>query len=150
MPSGLERHQSSYRAGRPATPAEAARHEFVRYGDVSGPWHLRGPKGATTRLAAAARLRVDDDHVVHDWALAGLGIMLKSEVDVAEDLAAGRLEQVLPGWNGGKAPNVALYPSARHPPLKTRVRLNELTAHIAAVMAGGKRQPSTEDALALP
>jgi DNA-binding transcriptional LysR family regulator len=61
--------------------------------------------------------------------------MLKSEIDVAEDLAAGRLEQVLPAWNGGEAPIVALYPSARHPPLKTRVLLDELAAHIAAVMA---------------
>jgi DNA-binding transcriptional LysR family regulator len=129
------------RTGRPATPAEATHHEFLRYGDISGPWHLRGPKGATARLAAAARLRVDDGDVVHDWALAGLGIMLKSEVDVAEDLSAGRLEQVLPGWNGGEAPIVAVYPSARHLPLKTRVLLNELAAHIAAVMAGGKRQP---------
>jgi DNA-binding transcriptional LysR family regulator len=72
--------------------------------------------------------------VVHDWALAGLGIMLKSEVDVARDLAAGRLERVLPDWDGGQAPIVALYPSAQYVPLKTRVLLDRLAAHIAAVM----------------
>jgi LysR substrate binding domain len=66
--------------------------------------------------------------------VAGLGIMLKSEVDVAEDLAAGRLERVLPDWDGGQAPIVALYPSAQYVPLKTRVLLDRLAAHIAAVM----------------
>lgn len=65
--------------------------------------------------------------------------MLKSEVDVAEDLAAGRLERVLPDWDGGEAPIVALYPSAQHVPLKTQLMLGELVAHIAAVMARGAK-----------
>jgi DNA-binding transcriptional LysR family regulator len=122
------------RAGRPATPDEAVSHAFLRYGAAFEPWRLRGPNGATANLAVAARLRVDDGDVVHDWALAGLGIMLKSEVDVAGDLAAGRLERVLPDWDGGQAPIVALYPSAQYVPLKTRVLLDRLAAHIAAVM----------------
>jgi DNA-binding transcriptional LysR family regulator len=92
------------RAGRPATPAETARHEFFRYGDISGPWHLRGPKGATARLAAAARLRVDDGDVVHDWAVAGLGIMLKSEVDVAEDISAAVLNTYCRAGMAAKRP----------------------------------------------
>jgi DNA-binding transcriptional LysR family regulator len=123
------------RAGRPATPADVAGHEFLRYGTTLDPWRLRGPKGATASLAAVARLRVDNGDTVHDWALAGLGIMLKSEVDVMEDLAAGRLERVLPDWDGGEAPIVALYPSAQHAPLKTRLMLDELKAHIPTVMA---------------
>jgi hypothetical protein len=45
--------------------------------------------------------------------------MLKSEVNVAGDLAAGRLERVLPDWDGGRAPIVALYQSAQFVPLKT-------------------------------
>ena len=55
--------------------------------------------------------------------------MLKSEVDVAEDLVAGRLERVLSEWDGGEAPVIALYPSAQHVPLKTRALLDELAAH---------------------
>lgn len=68
--------------------------------------------------------------------------MLKSEVDVAEDMAAGRLERVLPDWDGGEAPVVALYPSAQQVPLKTRVLLDALTAHVEAVMnAAPNRRP---------
>ncbi len=125
------------RVGRPAAPEETVGLAFLRYGAAVEPWRLRGLNGATTSLAATARLRVDDGDVVHDWALAGLGIMLKSEIDVAEDLAAGRLERVLPEWDGGEAPVVALYPSAQHLPLKTRVLLDQLAAHVAAVMTGG-------------
>lgn len=127
------------RAGRPATPADVAGHEFLRYDTAAEPWRLRGPRGATASVAAAARLRVSNGDTVHDWALAGLGIMLKSEVDVVEDLANGRLERVLPGWDGGEAPIVALYPTAQHVPLKTRLILDELAGHIAAVMAGGTK-----------
>jgi DNA-binding transcriptional LysR family regulator len=130
------------RAGPPATPGEAADHAFLRYGTALEPWRLRGPNGATANLAAIARLRVDDGDVVHDWALAGLGIMMKSEVDVAGDLAAGRLERVLPDWDGGQAPIVALYPSAKHVPLKTRALLDRLAAHIAAVMNAGSKAHS--------
>jgi DNA-binding transcriptional LysR family regulator len=126
------------RAGRPQTPEEAASHEFLRYGAASEPWQLKGPNGRTGKIAAAARLRVDNGDTLHDWALAGLGIALKSEVDVARDIATGRLERVLPEWDGGAAPIVALYPSAAHLPLKTRVLLDELAAHVAGNLAQGK------------
>ena len=135
------------RAGRPTTPADLAGHEFLRYGAASEPWRLGGPRGVTASLGAAARLRVDNSDTLHDWARAGLGIMLKSEVDVVEDLVAGRLERMLPAWDGGEAPIVALYSSAQHVPLKTRMMLDELTAHVAGVMAKGAKQPSAHGAL---
>lgn len=123
--------------GRPGTPAEAEGHSFLRYGSAAGPWRLQGPLGTTASLAASARLHVDDGDAVHQWGVDGLGIMLKSEVDVAVDLLAGRLERVLPGWDGGEAPVVALYPSARHLPLKSRVLLDTLSQHVKDMLGGG-------------
>lgn len=122
------------RAGRPASPQEATQHAFLRYGTSVAPWRLCGPGGQTSDLSASARLRVDDGEVVHDWALAGHGIMLKSEVDVAENLDTGRLEHVLPEWHGGDAPVIALYPNAEHHPLKLRAFLDTLARHVAAVL----------------
>ena len=133
-------------AGRPSTPQEATGHAFLRYGTATEPWRLKGPNGATASLAAAGRLRVDDGDAVHVWSLAGLGIMLKSEVDVAADLSAGRLERVLPGWDGGEAPVVALYPSARYLPLKTRALLDALERCVTAILGGpavARRSEST-------
>jgi hypothetical protein len=54
-----------------------------------------------------------------------------TEVDIAADLAAGRLERVPPQWSGGGAPIVALYPTARHLPRKTRVFLDAMAARLA-------------------
>lgn len=134
------------RAGRPATPEQTAGHAFLRYGAAIEPWRLRGSNRSnrkTISLAAPAQLRADDGCVIHEWALAGLGIMLKSEIDVADDIADNRLERVLPDWDGGEAPIVALYPSGQHLPLKTRVLLDELATHIGAIMPGARRQLST-------
>jgi DNA-binding transcriptional LysR family regulator len=126
------------RAGRPQTPEEATSHEFLRYGAASEPWQLKGPNGRIGKIAAAARLRVDSGDTLHDWALAGLGIALKSEVDVAQDIGTGRLERVLPEWDGGPAPIVALYPSADYLPLKTRVLIDELVAYVTVILTEGK------------
>jgi LysR family transcriptional activator of dmlA len=65
---------------------------------------------------------------VHDWCIGGHGIMLKSIVDIGGDLAAGRLERVLPGWSDGLAPVVALYAGRDHQPRKLRVFLNAIAA----------------------
>jgi DNA-binding transcriptional LysR family regulator len=118
------------RLGRPAAPEDLADAAFLRYGEAAEPWRLYGPSGAEVQMAAAARLRVDNGDAVHDWALAGLGIMLRSELDVAADIRAGRLERLLSSWDGGPTPVVALYPSARQMPLKTRVLLEALNARM--------------------
>lgn len=65
------------------------------------------------------------------WALAGHGIMLKSRADVAGDIAARCLEQVLPGWQSAPAPVYALLPSARHVSLKARAFLTGLAERLA-------------------
>lgn len=50
----------------------------------------------------------NDGAVVRDWALAGRGIAIRSEWNVAADLAAGRLKRVLPNWEVPSADVVAM------------------------------------------
>lgn len=50
----------------------------------------------------------NDGAVVRDWALAGQGVAIRSEWNVAADLAAGRLKRVLPGWELPPADVVAM------------------------------------------
>lgn len=50
----------------------------------------------------------NDGVVVREWAIGGLGIAVRSEWDIASDLAAGRLHRVLPGWEMPHADVVAL------------------------------------------
>lgn len=114
------------RLGRPRTPADLSRYAFLRYGNSIAPWRLSGPDGVTATVAAAARLRVDSGDAVHDCCMAGYGIMMKSIVDVAADIGAGRLEQVLPDWDGGTMPIVALFASSHNQPRKLRAFLDAM------------------------
>jgi LysR family transcriptional activator of dmlA len=112
------------RRGRPATPNDLAEHDGLRSLGWDGPWRLVNADGETVDIHPSSRLRSDNGEVVHDWALKGLGIMLKSAIDVSIDLQRGRLERVLPDWRSPAAPIYALIPSARHIPRKTRLFLD--------------------------
>lgn len=114
------------RRGRPSDPDDLASHELLRYGDAVGPWRLNDLDQHERLVPAPARLRVDNGDAVHDWCVAGLGIMLKSQVDVASDLRAGLLEHVLQGWHAGNTPIVALFPDRVAMPRKTRVFLDAM------------------------
>jgi DNA-binding transcriptional LysR family regulator len=76
-------------------------------------WRFQRPgrEPATVRIHPA--LSSNDGAVVRDWALADLGVTIRSEWDVAGDLAAGRLIQVLPEWEAPAA-NVVAMLGTRH------------------------------------
>lgn len=118
------------RKGRPDGIGSLRTHDVLRYGDATTPWRLFGPDGDEQVVPAPSRLRVDSGDAVHDWCAAGLGIMLKSQVDVAPDLSAGVLEHVLPEWHAGDSPIVALFPDRRAMPRKTRVFVDAMLAAI--------------------
>jgi DNA-binding transcriptional LysR family regulator len=50
----------------------------------------------------------NDGAVVREWAIAGQGVAIRSEWNVAGDLAAGRLKRVLPAWEVPAADVVAM------------------------------------------
>ncbi|BAI75601.1 transcriptional regulator (plasmid) [Azospirillum sp. B510] len=108
------------RRGHPVAPRDLERHDCIQYRGAGGRWRLLGP-GGMVEVDTASRLRSDNGDVAQDWALAGCGLILKSWIDVQDDLAAGRLMRVLPDWHGDPAPVCALFPSQRQ--LPTRVRL---------------------------
>ncbi|MGM9490337.1 LysR family transcriptional regulator [Ideonella sp. YS5] len=64
----------------------------------------RGPETVRIRPTMCS----NDGVVVRDWALAGQGVAIRSEWNVAADLAAGRLKRVLPSWEVPAADVVAM------------------------------------------
>ncbi|WP_287989239.1 LysR family transcriptional regulator [Piscinibacter sp.] len=86
------------RAGVPASAADLRRHEGIAL-RLAGPrhrvWTVHDGHAEIT-LEPRVRRVVDNGLMARLWALDGLGIAFKSELDVAEDLAAGRLRRVLP------------------------------------------------------
>jgi len=76
-------------------------------------WRFQRPRyeAATVRIHPA--MSSNDGAVVRDWAISDLGVTIRSEWDVAGDLASGRLRQVLPDWEAPAADVVAML-GARH------------------------------------
>jgi len=99
-PDYLARH------GTPRTPAELAQHNTLRYmrqGRANSTWYFR----QGTRLQeveVTGDYLSDDGEIVRRWALAGHGIAYKANLDIARDLKAGRLVQLLPDWQGEPTP----------------------------------------------
>lgn len=88
-------------------------------------WRLSNDADAVESLRVDAALASNDGEIVRDWALKGLGVALRSEWSVADDLRAGRLVRLLPQWRAPSADIVALFAS-RHGRTARSVRFVEL------------------------
>ncbi len=94
------------RYGAPRTPDDLRQHNCLRY--VMGEhtherWSFHLPGGVHTIAVAGDRIS-DDADVVRRWALAGVGVVYKSRIDVLADLRAGRLVELFPQEHGQPAP----------------------------------------------
>ncbi|MBY3185689.1 LysR family transcriptional regulator [Rhizobium laguerreae] len=83
-------------------------------------WRFRGEGGSWIKAQGHSRLRLDSGEAIRDAALAGLGIALLPDFLVTDDLAAGRLRQILADFETDDAKIVTLYPDKRL--LEPRVR----------------------------
>ncbi len=128
-PDYLARH------GTPAHPNDLAQHNCLALYLNRRPepsWTLERD-GAVLRAKVQGNRRADDGALVRTWALQGLGIALKAQLDVLADLRAGRLVQVLPGWASGSFPLQALVPAQRHLPLRVRRLLDHLVVRFSVL-----------------
>lgn len=86
--------------GVPASLAQLREHQciVIRERDQDGRrWKLLGPQGAET-VKVDGQLSANNGELVHQWALDGHGIILRSAWDVEHSLAQGRLIRVLPDY----------------------------------------------------
>lgn len=96
------------RRGMPRQLDELSRHDCIAIGTQPvAEW--RFDQGQQEALRIAARRVCNDGEAAHAMALEGMGIVLKSVLDVADDLNSGRLIQVLPQHAVSAAPLNALY-----------------------------------------
>lgn len=99
------------RRGAPATPADLRDHDCIALyendEDVTLWRFLRsGSEPVSVRVNAV--MSSNYGAAIHDWARAGMGVILRSEWDVADDLRSGHLIQVLASWQIPAADVVAL------------------------------------------
>ena len=85
----------------PRTPDDLTRHRCVNYRLLGGggllPWEFEGA-GREVRLKVAGQLIVNDEVLAAAAVRAGAGLGYMMEHDVAEEIADGRLVQVLAPW----------------------------------------------------
>ncbi|MDA8521170.1 LysR family transcriptional regulator [Acidovorax sp. NCPPB 4044] len=139
-PALLERH-----GGAPAHPREllalpwlALRTYYLREvvlhpADEEAPPLGPGSASGAETLPIQPRMATDSLYALRNAALAGLGVALVSAWVVQDDLAAGRLLHIVPGWLAAPLPVHLVYPPTRHPPARLRAFLETLREAIPSI-----------------
>ena len=118
------------RRGTPKTPLELAAHDCLLADWGQGftqTWEFRGPAGKRGKVRVTGNYACDNWEVLREWALAGLGVALKSTWDVRRHLEDGTLVALCPGYTFDTDVAIyAVYPHRRHLPAKTRAFIDFL------------------------
>jgi DNA-binding transcriptional LysR family regulator len=122
-PAYLKKH------GAPRVPADLAAHNCLgySYAALRNEWRFTGPEG-TQSVRVAGRLNANNGDILRLAALGGEGIILQPSFIVADDLAAGRLVPILPGYAPDELAIHAVYPHSRHLSVKVRSFVDFLVA----------------------
>ncbi|KQV94494.1 LysR family transcriptional regulator [Pelomonas sp. Root1237] len=114
----------------PAHPGELAALPLIALTVLPQPLQCRfnadGEAEQAVRLQSV--LSFNTASALRSAALAGGGMAMLPDYLVADDLAAGRLVRLLPGWHLPEGGIHALYPAAQQPPRKTRLLIETLRA----------------------
>lgn len=128
------------RFGVPRSPAELARHNCIgiRQGDEAyNVWRLAaGSRHSAVKVRG--NLSTNDGEIAVGWALAGLGVVMRAEWDVARYLRSGRLVRLLDGWETPPADIHAVYPQRHQMSSRVCAFVDLLAAHFA--------EPATREA----
>jgi DNA-binding transcriptional LysR family regulator len=92
---------------------------------------LSGPERETRSLRIEARISSNNQLSLQQMCVAGLGMARLATVDVADDLAAGRLLPVLPHWTTPPLDVWAVTPQRDAQPAKVRVAIEVLQAYLS-------------------
>ena len=109
------------RNGTPRTPQDLTGHNCLTTSDFTMTWDYKDPDGEPGAVRVAGRHACDNWEVLREWAIAGLGIALKSTWDVRQQLEDGSLVPLFPGYTfASEVAIYAVYPHRRFLPAKTR------------------------------
>ncbi len=149
-PEYLKRH------GTPTNPRDLLQHRCIciRENDEDVTlWRFRrrmadGAAPATRRSASRESVRVsaaytcNDGSVAREWAEQGMGLVLRSEWDTRDAVAAGRLTRVLSEWAFDSAPVTLLVPirRGRTTRLQALMAFLEQSLGISAPQRQGRRR----------
>jgi DNA-binding transcriptional LysR family regulator len=134
-PIYLERH------GAPSTPGDLAGHTCLIHDATPEPdvWRFTGPDGPVSVQVTGAFLS-NDSEAMRRAARAGHGIALLPEIQLIDDLRAGRLFRLLEDYPSQRSAVHIVYPSRRNLAPRTRVVMDflvEQTRQISVLLEQG-------------
>nr|WP_315249798.1 LysR family transcriptional regulator [uncultured Duganella sp.] len=121
------------RHGAPQTPQQLAQHACLSYTLTEGgaDWRFDTQNGPLI-VPIHGPIRADNGDIIRLAGVSGAGILFQPHFIVADDLAAGRLVQLLPAWQSAELGVYALYPSRKHLSAKVRTFVDFLAAALGA------------------
>lgn len=130
--------------GTPKVPNDLTQHNCIgiRQGEEAyGVWRLSSGKGRhaqTEAVKTRGNLATNDGEIAVNWALEGLGIVMRAEWDIDRYLRTGRLVQVLPQCCTPDADIYAVYPQRHQLAARVRAFVDFLTASFQQQGAAAK------------
>lgn len=119
--------------GTPHTLSDLQQHRCIVHRqniEAHGSW--RFSKGKKTELIKVdAALASNDGDIVMEWALDGLGILIRSEWDLNRYLESGRLTRILTDYTLPSADLFVYYPGQQHQPARVRKLIDFLVDELA-------------------
>jgi DNA-binding transcriptional LysR family regulator len=121
-PDYLARH------GMPGMPPDLSRHPCLgyTYGATSDEWQFAGPGGTLESVRVRWALRANNGETARAAAIAGAGVIWQPSFVIGQDVRAGRLVEVMPGYHMPPVDILAIYASRRHLSAKVRVMVDFL------------------------
>jgi DNA-binding transcriptional LysR family regulator len=132
------------RKGIPTAAEQLVQHDCLVYSllRISDEWRFRAAGSRDTfTVPIEGRFQAASLGVLHQAALAGMGICALPTSMVAEDLAMGRLRTVVETFAGLELGIFALYPQARRPSGKVRALIDVLVSHFKRPRWGSTTLP---------
>lgn len=134
--------------GKPRTVADLAQHNCLRYAPAgvssAMPWQFRGPYGPVT-LEVRGNLLASDPSVLHAAALSGQGMLFEPTFLVGEDLANGRLIEIVLDQIPLSIPIHAIWSPGRRLSSKVRSFVELLAEHMQPVPPWDRGLPQSHD-----
>ena len=103
------------RLSTPTSPADLSGLPSLHWGAAQREyqWELFGADGSTALIRHAPRMVTDDLLALRHAAVAGIGIVHLPSVVVRDEIAAGQLVELVPGWAPKSGVIHAIFPSRR-------------------------------------
>lgn len=119
------------RCGTPRNIADLSGHAHVRYLLAGSPFPITFASGEVVRPDGV--FDTDDGTALRAAALGELGIIQILRLAVAEDLAAGRLAEVLPEAQLPRVPVSVLHAFGRHAPMRARLFIDFMAEQLQSL-----------------